>query len=97
MEFDERVVIDKLKQPRRAGDEARHNPSRMDRLEPVGDHAPFHQRHNIVGKHFGMDAEIVPVSQPAEHGIGDRADPQLEAGPILHQIRHLFADGGGDG
>ena len=92
MELHERVVVHEVEDASRARHEARDDAPRVDRLEAVADHAGLDERHDAVGEHLGVDPEIVPVAEPREHGVGDAADPQLQARPVDHEVGHVPGD-----
>jgi hypothetical protein len=50
------------------------------RLFDVVDRPVLHQRQNSVREHLGVDAEVLVVREPGEHGVGDGADAHLEGG-----------------
>lgn len=47
---------------------------------------------HAVGEHLGMDAEILVAAELSEHGVRNRADTHLQAGPVFDQRGAVFAD-----
>ena len=54
-------VVYELEQPPRSGDETRHAAPRMDVFQTIGNGAAFDEMDSAVGKHFGMDSQVVLV------------------------------------
>jgi hypothetical protein len=58
----------------------------------IGNDACFHQRHDAVTDHFGVDAQIVLVRQLHHHGIRNTAIADLQRGAIGNHVGDVFAD-----
>ena len=57
---------------------------------PVND-SPLDEVEFTVGEHFAMDAQVTPIGQRLQDGIGNGADTQLQRCPILDQLRYMPA------
>lgn len=87
VEFDEGIVVDEIEDFLGSGDKAGGDSAGVDGLTGVGDRAGVVQINQAVGKHLGMDAEVLPVVEAGENGVGDSADAHLQGGTVGHQLR----------
>ena len=76
----------------RTGDEAYDRASRVHILQPVGDVAVLSERNEPVGKHLGVDTEVVLGAEAREHRVGDGADAHLQAAAVVDEVGDDFAD-----
>lgn len=92
VEFHERIVVDEIEDFLRSGDKAGGDSARVDGLSGVRNGAGVVQIDQTVGEHFGMDAEILPVVEAGENGVGDSADAHLQGCAVGHQLGDDVAD-----
>ena len=92
MELDQRVVVDEVVEAAGAGDERGNRAPGMDSLEPIGDDAALDQIDQPIGKHLGVDAELVLVGQPSQDSIRNPANPQLQRRAVLDEAGDQLAD-----
>ena len=91
-----RVVIDIVIDPLGAVGKGGDALAPVDLLFAVVDGAAFDQLHHGVGKHLGMDAQVVLGFEGHAGGVGDGADAQLDAGPVRNLLGDQVADGDAD-
>ena len=72
-QFDHGIIIEKVHQAARTHHEARDYLAAIACLARSGNHASFHQIKYPVRKHFAMYAQVVPVGQGLQDGIGNSA------------------------
>ena len=77
MELESRVLVDEVEQLPRAQHEAENDFARLQVLALAIDDTGFDQRNHIVGNHLGVNAEILPVHQVGQDGIGNCSNPTL--------------------
>jgi hypothetical protein len=59
----------------------------------IVDSARGHEIKEAIGEHLCVNAEIAVAVQLGEHGVGQRADAELEAGAILDERCNVTTDG----
>ena len=52
----------------------------------------FDQGHDAIGTHLAVNAQVLPVVERLEHGIGDAADAQLQGRAIGDQGGYVAGD-----
>ncbi len=68
----------------------------MEPLEPVGDVAVLVQVQEPIAEHLRMDSQVIVAGQPAQHRIGNLADPRLQRAAVLYEQGDVLADLQGD-
>ena len=67
--------------------------SRVQALAGVGDDALVVEVDHALAEHLGVDAEVVLFVQEQQHGVGDAADAELQAGAVVDEAGDVLADG----
>ena len=87
------VLVQEVVQAAVAQGKGGHDLALVDVLLAAGDDAGFHQVHDAVGDHLGVDAQVMLVHEALAHGIGDTADAQLDGVAVVDQAGDVSADG----
>ncbi len=91
-QLDHGIIIQKVQQATRPHNKAGDDLAAIARLAGPGNHSPIHEIEHPVGKHFAMHAQVTPIGQRLQDGIGNSADAQLQRRPILDQVRYMPAN-----
>src|ERR1035437_307263 len=93
VELEDGVIVDKIEQCLGPEHKSRDHFMRMQRLPLAVDDAGLDQLDDAVGKHLGVDAEVLVVPQQGQRGFGDAADAGLNGGAVGDQSRYVAGDG----
>ena len=91
-DLDGRVVVDEIIDTLRAEGKRRDGLAAVDLLFAVVDRAALDQLDHGVGKHLGVDAEIVLALERHAGRIRDRADAELQARAVRDKVGDEAAD-----
>ena len=92
MEREQRVAVDQPVEAFAADAEAGDDLALMDGLAPSGDHALLHQRHDRIGDHVGVDAEVAPVLEVPHRLAGNAAEADLQRGAVADDAGDIAGD-----
>src|SRR5262249_2305722 len=89
LEEEARVVIDEIVETPRAHGPAGDDAARPVRLAGARDDALVDQVDEGLRDHVGVDAEMAPVPQVAEHGVGHAPEPDLDGRAVADDACHI--------
>src|SRR5262245_26541346 len=92
LEEEARVVIDEIVEAPRAHGPAGDDAAWPVRLACARDDALVDQVDEGLRDHVGVDAEMAPVPQVAEHGVGHAPEPDLEGRAVADNACHVARD-----
>ncbi|NJL18827.1 MAG: hypothetical protein HC901_00420, partial [Bdellovibrionaceae bacterium] len=58
----------------------------------IGDNAAFDQVNDAFRKQLGVYAQVAPITQIFEHGVGNTADARLDCAFIFDQACDVLRD-----
>jgi hypothetical protein len=92
MEREQRIIVHVVVNLLRAEAEAGHDFAAINRLAVSGDGAAFDEFDDVVGDHFGVDAEVFLVLEEAEQRLRNAADAELDGGAVFDEGGDVFGD-----
>ena len=90
--LDHGIIINKVHQAARPHEKAGDHLAAIAGLAGPGNDSPLDEVDHPIGKHFGMDPQVMPIGQRLQRGIGNGADAQLQRRPILDQLPYIPTD-----
>ena len=90
--FYHRVIIEKVHQAVGPHDKTGDHLAAIAGLAGPGNDSPLDEVDHPIGEHLGMDAQVTPIGQRLQRGIGNGADAQLQRRPILDQLPYIPTD-----